>query len=176
MNIKNDLALLSEMAASDIKLNTKNVSRADTIHEVYSSIPEIEEPVVTEACDVVITETANNNYYVEMVNLAPFMLDSGIKSISKALDMVAEANNLPVKSLGLVVESQENVDNAISKAKSNVNPKVLESTLNKLNKNNIAINHLLREGYKVAKKSKDSKVCPKCGKATCKCECTGKKN
>ena len=176
MDIKSNMQLVAEAAAMDIKINTANSNKKDTVLEAYTAIPTIKEPAVTEAADVIINQTSDG-YYVEMVNLAPFMFDSGIKSIGTALDIVAEANNLNEKEVGLVVESQVNVNNNIAnaeaRAKKTGNYKVLENAVNKVNKNNLIIKRLLDEGYKVVKKSDDSKVCPKCGKVAgkCKCEC-----
>lgn len=174
MDIKSNLQLLSEAAALDMKINTSNDANLDTVREAYNAIPTIKEPAVTEATDVIVNDTASG-YYVEMVNLAPFMMDSGIKSVSRALDMVAEANNLPAKSVGLVVESQTSVDTTLRAAKSRSdrtgNNKFVENAISKVNKNNVLIHKLLSEGYKVAKKSDDSKVCPKCGKVLSKCTC-----
>lgn len=175
MDIKSNLQLLSEAAAYDTTINTKASVRLDTVREAYTAIPTMPADMVTEAADVVISAAPNGNYYVEMTNLAPFMLDSGIKSISKALDLVAEANYLPKKSVGLVVESQSYIEttlnNARTKADASGNHKILESAINKVNKNNAVIAKLLSEGYKVAKKNDDAKVCPDCGKSKSKCVC-----
>lgn len=175
MDIKSNIGILAEAASNDLKLNTASKVKVDTVKEAYNAIPTMKEASVTEASDVIVTATKDNEYYVEMVNLAPFMLDSGINSIAKALDMVAEANELEPKSVGLVVESQASVDamleNASARAKDTGNYKIMENAVSKVNKNNLLIRKLMSEGYKVAKKSKDSKVCPKCGKAIGKCKC-----
>jgi hypothetical protein len=177
MDIKSNLQILSEAAAVDLKNSTAGVLKADAVKEAYSNIEECIEPTVTEAADVVVTQTGDNRYYTEMTALAPFMMDAGIKSIAKALDMVAEANGLEPKEVGLIVDSQEyiesTIDSATAKAKSTGNYKILENAVAKVHKNNQIIAKLLSEGYKVAKKNSESKVCPKCGKAKCKCECDG---
>ena len=131
--------------------------------------------VVTEAKDVVITQTLENEFFVEMTNLAPFMLDSGITNIAEALDMVAAANGLEPRAVGLCIESQANVDTMLEaakkKAKETKSDKPLKAAMSKIDKNNKAAASLMRKGYKVVRKSNSSKVCPKCGKANCKCEC-----
>lgn len=175
MDIKSNLQLLAEAAAADTSLDIAKSAKLDTVKETYSVIDESDEMMVTEAADVIVTKTRKGEYYTEMVNIAPFMTDAGITSIAKALDMVAEANGLPEKSVGLVVESQSSVnatlDAAQAKSARTNNKKILENAINKVNKNNAIISKLLSEGFKVKKKSEDSKVCPKCGKAKCKCEC-----
>ena len=177
MDIKSNLQILSEAAAVDLKNSTAGVLKADAVKEAYAQIEECIEPTVTEAADVVVTQTGDNRFYTEMTALAPFMMDAGIKSIGKALDMVAEANNLEPKEVGLIVDSQayveSTIDNAIAKAKATGNYKILENAVAKVHKNNQIVAKLLSEGYKVAKKNSESKVCPKCGKAACKCECDG---
>lgn len=177
MDIKSNLQILSEAAAVDLKNSTAGVLKADAVKEAYAQIEECIEPTVTEAADVVVTQTGDNRFYTEMTALAPFMMDAGIKSIGKALDMVAEANGLEPKEVGLIVDSQayveSTIDNATAKAKATGNYKILENAVAKVHKNNQIVTKLLSEGYKVAKKNSESKVCPKCGKATCKCECDG---
>ena len=174
MDIKNNLSLLAEAASTDMKMNTAANVKLDTVKEAYAAIPTISEPAVTEAADVIVNGT-KDGYFVEMVNLAPFMMDAGIKDIGKALNLVAEANGLESKSVGLVVESQSSVEKILAsaneRAKKTGNYKLIENAVSKVNKNNAIIHRLLTEGYKVAKKSDDSKVCPKCGKVKCKCEC-----
>lgn len=174
MNISSNLQLLSEAAKTDMEINTSSSAKYDKVVEAYKAIPEIDGISVTEASDVIVTATKYDEYYVEMVNLAPFMLDSGIKSISKALDLVAEANGLPAKSVGLVVESQSVVDaqlkNAMNRSRSSGNYTIIENAIKKVNNNNATIHKLLEKGYDVVKKSEKSKVCPDCGKAKCVCE------
>ena len=175
MNIKSNLLLLAEAATADMKIHTKNTYALDSVREAYAKIPESPEMVVTEAADVVITETAENEFFVEMSNLAPFMMDSGITNIAEALDMVAAANGLEPKALGLCIESQVSVDAMLEAAKkkseATKSDKPLKSAMAKVDKNNKAAASLMKKGYKVVKKSNSSKVCPKCGKANCKCEC-----
>ena len=175
MNISSNLKLLSEAANNDININTNTRIKYESVLEEYNNIPEMDEISVTEAKDVIITETLFGKYYVEMVNLSPFMLDSGIKSISKALDLVAEANGLRHEDLGLVVESQDAInaklENARIRAKKTGNKNILENMLIKIHKDNLLIKKLISEGHDVVKKSSDSKVCPKCGKAMDKCDC-----
>lgn len=177
MNIKSNIQLLAEAAATDLQINTQAAVELDSIKESYNSIPTAEGYCVTEAADVVVNKIGND-YYVEMVNLSPFMLDSGITTIAKALNLVAEANGLPAKSVGLVIDSQESVNNMLAssdaRAKSTGNTKIRENAVAKIQKNIAIANKLISEGYKVTKKGdkKDkNSVCPECGKAKCKCKC-----
>ena len=177
MDLKSNLQLLAEAAAGDIQVRTEANQTFEMIREAYSRIPEAPEIVVTEASDVVITETFENEYYVEMVNLAPFMLDSGIRDIAEALDMVAAANGIAPKQLGLCIESQTTIDAyleaARKKTKQTGDPKHLKKAAAKVDKNNKIAANLMKKGYKVVRKKSVSKVCPKCGKAVGKCKCEG---
>lgn len=176
MDIKTNMALLAEAAAIDANLNIVNEANVDAVRESYNSIPECVGITVTEAADVVVTPVAGD-YFVEMTNLAPFLLDSGIRSVSKALDMVAEANGLEPKSVGLIIDSQDTVSRMLyestAKARKTGNDKIRENAISKVNKNIAIAKRLMSEGYKVAKKRSDAKVCDKCGKAKSKCECDG---
>ena len=176
MDIKTNMALLAEAAAIDANLNIVNEANVDAVRESYNSIPECVGITVTEAADVVVTPVAGD-YFVEMTNLAPFLLDSGIRSVSKALDMVAEANGLEPKSVGLIIDSQDTVSRMLyestAKARKTGNDKIRENAISKVSKNIAIAKRLMSEGYKVAKKRSDAKVCSKCGKAKGKCECDG---
>lgn len=176
MDIKTNMALLAEAAAIDANLNIVNEANVDAVRESYNNIPECVGITVTEAADVVITPVAGD-YFVEMTNLAPFLLDSGIRSVSKALDMVAEANGLEPKSVGLIIDSQDTVSRMLyestAKARKTGNDKIRENAISKVSKNIAIAKRLMSEGYKVAKKRSDAKVCDKCGKAKGKCECDG---
>ena len=175
MDIKSNLQLLSEAAEFDLRETDTSAINIDTVREAYDLIPEADEPIVTESTDVIITNTRDGEYYVEMVNLAPFMFDSGITNIAEALDIVAEANGLPKKSVGLIIESQEAVDAYLEAAKKKSaktkDPKHAKKAAEKINKSNAAAAKLLKNGYKVKKKSVNSKVCPSCGKVAAKCMC-----
>lgn len=176
MDIKTNMALLAEAAAIDANLNIVNEANVDAVRESYNNIPECVGITVTEAADVVVTPVAGD-YFVEMTNLAPFLLDSGIRSVSKALDMVAEANGLEPKSVGLIIDSQDTVSRMLyestAKARKTGNDKIRENAISKVSKNIAIAKRLMSEGYKVAKKRSDAKVCDKCGKAKGKCECDG---
>ena len=176
MDIKSNLSILAEAAALDTQLNVVNEANVDLVRESYESIPECEGITVTEAADVVVTPVGDD-YYVEMVNLAPFLLDSGIRSIAKALDMVAEANQLEPKSVGLIIESQESVSKMLADSSARAtkigNDKIRENAMTKVSKNIAIAKKLMSEGYKVAKKRSDAKVCENCGKAKCECDGAG---
>ncbi len=176
MDLKTNLQLISEAAAMDMEMNSQAEADINSVMEAYAAVPECVGITVTEAADVVVTPVGDD-YFVEMTNLSPFLLDSGITSIAKALDMVAEANYLPAKSVGLIVESHSAVNKMLSAAQERArklgNDRIRENAIAKVEKNNNIIKRLMSEGYKVVTKREDAKVCSKCGKAKCKCECGG---
>ena len=177
MNFKSNISLLAEAAAHEAANNVQQNYDIDTIIEAYNTIPESDEAVVTEASDVLVTRTLNNDYYVELANLAPFMKDSGITDIKDAMQLVAEANDIYLSDLTLCIESQDEVNSfleaAKKKSKETGDSKYVKSAMKKVDKNNKAAASLMKHGVKVAKKRSSSKVCPKCGKVAskCKCEC-----
>ena len=175
MNIKSSLQIISEMAAADSSLNIETNYTYDTVRETYNLIPEADEPMVTEAADVIINRTRNGEYFVEMNNLVSFMFDSGIKEISEALDLVAVSNGLRPRQVGLCIESQQRIDSVLEAAKKQSkaknDPRIMKRAADKVNKNNAVAAKLLNKGYKVVKKNKRSVVCPKCGKVAGKCKC-----
>ena len=174
MNIKNNIQLLAEMAKSDIEAGDNLNKSYSAVKESYENITESSDDIVTEASDVIVNKIGDE-YYVEMINLYPFMKDSGIHSISEALDLVAKANFLPEKAVGLALESQSEIDDfleaAKAKTKKTKNNSHLKNALDKVDKNNAVAKKLKSKGYKVVKKKSGSKVCPKCGKVASKCTC-----
>jgi enolase len=113
----------------------------------------------------------NDKYYTEMNFLHPFMKSNNIKTITEALDEVARANRLPVKSVGLLIEAENTVDANIAKAIESGNCKKKESALAKVSKAVGIADKLKKNGYDV-KKKKPTK-CPECGQINC--SCTSKK-
>lgn len=111
--IKNTFSILAECAATDLP-DTERVLRESEIRSAYNSIQEAEEEYYASANMVPVVKIADN-YYTEAQFMAPFMRDAGIKSISEALNAIAEANGLPAKGVGLLIESECAVSNLIEK-------------------------------------------------------------
>lgn len=112
--IKDTFSILAECAAIDLP-NTERVVRESQIISDYESIEEAETDYVVVA-EMVPVVQIGEEYFTEAQFLAPFMRDAGIKSMTEALDAVAESNNLPEKSVGLLIESSKDVNKFISKA------------------------------------------------------------
>lgn len=167
--VKNAMDLLIESAEADLKTDTKSVVRESTIRSGYSSISEASEPIIY-GPEVVPVIQIDDGYYTEMNFLYPFMNTNGIKSIAEALNYVAEANNLSEGDIGLLIESEGDVNECINKALESGNAKKKDNVLTKIGKAVDLTGKLKGKGIKV-KKKKTEKKCPKCGKVESACTC-----
>lgn len=147
--IKDSFSILAECAAIDLP-DTQRVVAESEIRTGYTDIEEAasEYSVSAEMIPVVQIE---NEYYTEAQFLAPFMRDAEIKSMAEALDAVAEANNLPEKSVGLLIESECNVSDMI-KGACQKESKIKDATMNKIGKATDLANKLKAKGYSVKRK------------------------
>ena len=57
-----------------------------------------------------------SSYYVEFDNVAKYMKSAEVKDVAIALDNIAEANDIDLSSLSLVVESKDYMDSVIKEA------------------------------------------------------------
>ena len=168
--VKDSLSLLIEAANNDLNANTRETINESAIRASYSHIEEAEYEF-TYGAEMVPVIKMNDKYYTEMNFLHPFMKSNNIKTITEALDEVARANRLPVKSVGLLIEAENTVDANIAKAIESGNCKKKESALAKVSKAIGIADKLKKNGYDV-KKKKPTK-CPECGQINC--SCTSKK-
>lgn len=149
--VKNAMDLLIESAEADLKTDTKSVVRESTIRSGYSSISEASEPIIY-GPEVVPVIQIDDGYYTEMNFLYPFMNTNGIKSIAEALNYVAEANNLSEGDIGLLIESEGDVNECINKALESGNAKKKDNVLTKIGKAVDLTGKLKGKGIKVKKK------------------------
>jgi hypothetical protein len=166
MLFKDPITLLAECAAADIGRSTETAVTESQIISTYASIEEASEEVIY-APEMVPVVKVGNDFLTEMQYLAPYIQNNGISSVAEALDNIAEANNLPPKSVGLLVESQECVTKMIDEAldKSKV---AGSKVLGKIKKGEGLIDKLTKGGYKVKKKKsvKEGKGCDNCPKSS----------
>ena len=157
--IKDSFSILAECAAIDLP-DTKRVVRES---EVRSDYENIEEAVgnYSITAEMVPVVQLGEGYYTEAQLLAPFMRDAGVKSIAEALDLVAEANKLPAKGVGLLIESNCCVTGMIEKACQKESVKAKDAVMTKIGKATDLANALKAEGYTVKRK---------CGKTTESCK------
>ena len=150
MFIRNPYDLLLEAAGDDLTANTEGYITENAIHESLNSIEEVDEDIVI-APNMVPVIKVSESYLVEMQAIASFMKSNGITSTEKALDTVAEANNLMPKDVGLLIESDDYVDDMLEKA--NCKPKKAKNkVLDKVRKATKLTDKLKKDGYPVKKK------------------------
>lgn len=153
--IKDSFSILAECAAIDLP-DTRRVVRESEVRSDYENIEEAASNYMVTA-EMVPVVQIGNEYYTEAQLLAPFMRDSEIKSMAEALDSIAEANNLPVKSVGLLVESEFNVSGMIEKACQKESGKAKDAIMNKIGKATDLVNNLKSKGYPVKRKPNKKK-------------------
>jgi hypothetical protein len=149
--IKNSFSILAECAAIDLA-NTRGVVRESEIRSAYESIDEATDEYVV-CAEMVPVVQIDNEYYTEASFLAPYMRDNGIKSMMEGLDSICAANNLPPKSIGLLVESDCGVSEMIEKACQSENCEAKEAALQKIGKATDLVKALKDKGYPCKKKN-----------------------
>ena len=147
--IKDSFSILAECAAIDLP-DTQRVVKESEIREGYNDIEEAAGNY-TVAAEMVPVVQINEEYYTEAQLLAPFMRDAKIKSIAEALDAVAEANKLPAKSIGLLIESEHAVTGIIEKACAKGN-KAKDTIMDKISKATNLAKDLKSKGFNVKRK------------------------
>lgn len=166
--IQNPYDVLLEAAKSDLSNNTEQVLRENEIRTKLNSVEEITESVGLSP-EMIPVISIGEDYLVEMNYIGGFMQSCNIKSVAEALDIIAEANKLPEKSVGLLIESDDYVEAMLEKASKTTNPKVKDKIMKKVKKSTDLTDKLQDDGYKVKKKKKDKKKAaakPKSKKAT----------
>ena len=176
MFIRNPYDLLLEAAGNDLTANTEGYITENAIHESLNNIEELDEDVII-GPEMVPVLKVSESYLVEMNSIASFMKTNGIKSTERALDLIAEANNMMPKDVGLLIESDDYVDSMLEKANANFkktkNKKAKNKVLEKVKKATKLTDKLKKDGYTVKKKrSCKDEACEKeaCGtkKEACK--------
>lgn len=151
--IKDSFSILAECAAIDLP-DTRRIVRESEVRSDYENIEEASEYAFT--AEMVPVVELDGQYYTEAQCMAPFMRDAGIRSMVEALDIIAEANNLPAKSVGLLIESEAKVSEMIEKACQSESGKAKDAVMNKIGKVNELTKDLKSKGYPI--KRKKSKV------------------
>ena len=152
--IKDSFSILAECAAIDLP-DTRRVVKESEMRSEYENIEEAAEFYAVTA-EMVPVVKLGDEYYTEAQFLAPFMRDAEIKSMTEALDCIAEANKLPAKTVGLVIESNCAVTEMIEKACQKESAKAKDIVMNKIGKAADLANSLKSKGYPIIRK-KDKK-------------------
>jgi len=147
--IKDTFSILAECAAIDLP-DTARVVRESEVRTAYGDIEEAESNY-TATVEMVPVVQIGEGYYTESQFLAPFMRDAGIRSMAEALDVVAEANKLPAKSIGLLIESEASVNAMIEKACCK-GTKAKDAVMDKIGKATDLVKDLKSKGFPVKRK------------------------
>lgn len=159
MFIHDTYSLLAEAAAMDLSANTEGVLTESEIDTRMKNIDEVSEDIIYTA-EMVTVIAVDESYLTDINALMPFMKTNGLKSVGEALDMVAEANGMPPKSIGLLVESDAYVDALLEKACAKKTKEGKNKILDKIKKATDLSDKLKKKGYTVKKKkSLDEECC-----------------
>ena len=153
--IKDTFSILAECAAIDLP-DTRRIVRESEVRSDYENIEEatVDYAATAEIIPVIQIE---NQYFTEAQFMAPFMRDAGIRSMVEALDIIAEANGLPAKSVGLLIESECSISGMIEKACQKESSKVKDAVMNKIGKATDLAKDLKSKGYPVKRKANKNK-------------------
>lgn len=155
MKIDNPFNLLLEAAQSDIMNDTEGSLTESAILKRMDSIEECSRTIVISP-EAVPVFNVDECYLVEMNAIAGYMKSTGIKSIMEALDNICEANELEPYSVGLLVESDSEIQSMLEKAnakcKKDGNKKAKNAMLDKIKKSTDITDKLKKNGYPVKKK------------------------
>ena len=168
--VKDPMSLLIESADIDLRSNTNMIMRESTALSNYATLESASQPVVYTA-EMVPVVQMDDGFYTEMNFLHPYMKSSGIKSIANALDNVAFVNGLHENAVGLLIESDQSVTDAINAAIDSGSEKKKKAVIAKINKSKAIADKLAEAGIKVKKKC-DEGCCGKgCAEEGCENEC-----
>ena len=148
--IKDSFSILAECAAIDLP-DTRRVVRESEVRSDYENIEEATS-VYKATAEMVPVVQIGNEFFTEAQFMAPFMRDAEIRSMAEALDLVAEANGLDAKSVGLLIESNCAVSSMIEKACQKESSKIKDGVMNKIDKATSLAKDLKAKGYPVKRK------------------------
>lgn len=154
--IKDSLSLLIEASAMDLKNDTSTIVRESAVRSGYNKIESVYSDVVYTP-EMVTIVNVDGEYFTEMNFLHPYMKTNNIKSITEALNNIATANGLLEGSVGLLIESDEEVNDTIDKAIESGNVNKKENVFTKIGKAINLTNKLKDSGIKVKKKKNKKK-------------------
>lgn len=128
----------------------------------FASLDELEEDFCAYNPQVVPVFESNGEYYVELEQVAK-VADYNEVDICEAIEMIAEANDLSVDNMAVVIESDDTIGMIIAEAKAAKGSKLEKSKMKGIEKTKEAIDDL-KDKVKVVKKpckDKDKKKCKK---------------
>lgn len=156
--------ILAEAASMDLAADTRTTLSEADIKATMESFEEISEDIKVTA-EMVKVIAVNNEFFTEANDIVPFMKSNNIKSMAEALNIVAEANGLNEREVGLLIESDDYINAMLEKADAKVektgDKKAKTAVLNKIKKATELPKKLKDQGFPVKKKK-----CKACKEST----------
>ena len=106
-------------AASLEEFSVSNVVEDELKHacrECIKDIPVVSKEVVGYSASLVPVFANEGAYYIDLPDLVKYMDSTEVSDIKEAMEDVAEANNLSVEEMSLVLESREYMESVIESA------------------------------------------------------------
>ena len=153
--VKDAFKILVEAATDDLAADTAEQLENDQIISTYNDLDECGDTYSVTA-EMVAVVKIGDEYFTEMNYLAPYMQDANIKSVVEAINNVAKANGLNEGDVGLLVDSQDSIDEMIEVAVAK-GGKAKANTLAKLAKAENLFGKLKSSGVAVKKKKSNKK-------------------
>lgn len=118
MTSKKGLDIIKEAAkAEDFEVSSLiNTELKSKYADCIKDIPIIPKALVAYKAEMIPVFKNESSYFVELDNLTKYMGAWDIKDVKEALENVAEANDIPVSQLSLVIESKEYMQTLIESA------------------------------------------------------------
>ena len=111
-DIIKEAALAEEFNVSDIISDELRANYTECI----SCMPIIPKEVVAYNCSMVPVFQNESGYFVEMDNVVKYMNSFEITDVKEAMDNIADANQIRLENMSLVIESREYMDSVIESA------------------------------------------------------------
>lgn len=110
--------IIKEAAASE-EFNVSDVI-ADELKSKYgecmSNMPIVDKSLVAYNCNMIPVFHNESEYFVEMDNVVKYMNSFEITDIKEAMENIAEANEIELENISLVIESKDYMDSVIESA------------------------------------------------------------
>lgn len=111
-DIIKEAAMAEEFNTSDLVSDELKTS----YNECVSNMPIISKNLVGYKAEMVPVFNHESAYYVELDSVSKYMSYADIKDIAEAMENIAEANDISVSSMSLVIESKEYMESVMESA------------------------------------------------------------
>lgn len=111
-DIIKEAAMAEDFNVTDIICDELKANYADCM----SNIPVIAKELVAYNCSMVPVFQKDTEYFIEMDNVFKYMNSFEITDIKEAMENIAEANDISIEDMSLVIETKEYMDSVIESA------------------------------------------------------------